>query len=111
MLRLEDITILAESGWKVKVCRFNKSYNSGFCVSDLNLILIYPLFCVDEMDYNITICHEFLHAVYPDMCDQSVEEHARLMAYNHIEIIDFIKKMFDIPDYHFYVRNKKITRK
>jgi len=102
-LNLEDIIILADDGWDVKVKRYDKYCRSGLCCYDLLLILLFPRYCIDSKDFDTSIIHEFHHARYINMNETEVEEKSMLIVENHIEIVDYVKEIFEIKNWEDYL--------
>ncbi len=100
-MKIEDIIKLGEE-WNVLITNRLDKHDfdnnvKGYCCPDERLIKINKPNIENLKDYNITLVHEFMHAVYPNMSESGVEFISRYYVDKKPEYHMFIKKLFDLP--------------
>jgi len=71
------------------------------------MIYLFPRFCFDNRDFDITLAHELLHATHEDAEEGYIERRAIYTVDTHIEVINYAKEIFEVKNWNDYVKRRK----
>ncbi len=95
---IENIIKAYTEGLEMRVSHEDKN-EKGHYFPEEPLIEVYVNNINSSQDYSITIAHEFYHYFRPKFSEENVEKCARFIARESPEIVEFMREVFEIPEY------------